>query len=170
LPQQSVAFHVAVITCRHGGVVFVVTLTRPTTTLEQQASVAVGGVSVQVDPQGRLRFVAQVMTGGTVSTTWMICVQLVALPQQSVMTQVRRISMGQLTKVFVESGSGVIVMLAAGQQRSVAIGGVKTNGWPHWMTALLAQTTIGGRVSCSITRWLHTATFEQQSVAVQNRS
>jgi hypothetical protein len=38
------------------------------------------------------------------------------------------------------------------------------------MTVLVVQITIGGRVSCSITRWLHTATFEQQSVAVQNRS
>jgi hypothetical protein len=131
LLQQSRAVHVAVMTSRQGGLLLVVRLASETVTLAQQASVAVGGVSVQVDPQGRLRFVAQVMTGGTVSTTWMICVQLVELPQQSVITQVRRISMGQLTSGFVESGSGVIVILAVGQQRSVAIGGVKTNGWPH---------------------------------------
>ncbi len=40
-------------------------------------------------PHSKIRFVGQVMTGGMVSRTVMVCTQVEALPQRSVARQVR---------------------------------------------------------------------------------
>ena len=69
LPQQSVAFQMAVMTWRHGGLLLVMRFTTDTPGVgRQQLSVTVGVLRVQLEPQGRVWFGGQVMTGGVVST------------------------------------------------------------------------------------------------------
>ena len=87
LPQQSVANQVRVR-------MFVQPLTLVTvptrlivTLVPQQSSNPVGRSNVHGVPQSTVLAGAQVMTGGVVSPTWMVWLQLVRLPQQSVISQ-----------------------------------------------------------------------------------
>src|SRR5262245_31442128 len=97
LPQQSCACQVATTVCRHELTALVTTLNSVTLMLvvAQQLSVAAGGVSVHAVPHWKSRLLAQAITGGTLSTTVMVWLQLVLLPQQSVITHVRVTTRGQ---------------------------------------------------------------------------
>ena len=96
-------------------------------------------------------------------TDWL---QLVELPQQSVMIQSRVMMSGQL-------GAGLVTVLpmtmvgATVQQSSNAVGGVKFQGEPQFTVMLDAQTTFGGSVSMICNRCVQTnEVLVQQSVAV----
>ena len=110
------------------------------------------------------------MTGGTLSTMVMVWLQLVVLPQQSVMFQVRVTIPGQLPGALVT----VLAMMMVGvtvQQSSKAVGGVKFHGVPQFTVMLGAQTTFGGKVSTMINRCVQISeVLVQQSVAVHIRS
>jgi len=129
LPQQSVAIQIASIVAVQPAL-FVNVLASETMMLDalQQLSVAVALMKFHSEPQGTVWFGPHVITGGTVSTTVMVWLQFVALPQQSLMTQLRVIATGQLPAAFVTVLTTLMMMLAAGQQASVAMGGVKTSG------------------------------------------
>jgi hypothetical protein len=53
-----------------------------------QASLAVGGSKVQPAPHSTILFAAQIITGGLVSTTLTVWLQVLALPQPSVALQI----------------------------------------------------------------------------------
>src|ERR1039458_6129361 len=79
-----------------------------TVTLEQQASLAVGGVKFHAKPLLTVMLLAQVNSGGVVSTTVTVWLQVLLLPQASVNSQVRVIICGQTARVatpFVTCGS-----------------------------------------------------------------
>src|SRR5215831_8910660 len=69
--------------------------------LVQQLSVAVGGSNVHALPHCTVLLVVQVITGGVVSTTVTVCVQVLVLPQQSLATQLRVMTCGQMPFVIV---------------------------------------------------------------------
>ena len=90
LLQQSVACHVRVISSEQGAVLLVVVPTRLIVKLvPQQASTALGGSKLQVEPHSTVLLVAQVNTGGVVSTTVTVWLQVALFEQQSVACQVR---------------------------------------------------------------------------------
>jgi hypothetical protein len=82
LPQRSVAVQVRVMICGQTPLVTVVKVS--VTLVPLQMSLAMGASKLQAVPQGKVLLVAQVMTGGVVSTvqvmTW---VQVLLLPQLS---------------------------------------------------------------------------------------
>lgn len=86
------------------------------------------------------------MTGGTLSTMVTLWLQLVELPQQSLMIQVRVMMSGQF-------GAGLVVVLLMTmvggfvQQSSIAVGGVKLQAVPQLTVMLGAQMTFGASVS-----------------------
>src|SRR5947199_347506 len=124
-------------------------MTVSVTFVPQQASTAVGGVNVQGVPKGTTKLVPQVSTGGVVSTTVTVWLQVAALPQ------------GPRTLVIALAMETVTF----GQQRSVAVGGAM--GVPHCTTRLLTQLIVGGVVSTTLTIWLQNELLPQQSVAFQ---
>src|ERR1035438_321294 len=70
-----------------------------TVTLEQQASLAVGGVKLHAKPLLTVRLLAHVSTGGVVSTTVTVWLQVLVWPQSSATSQVRVIVCGQTAMV-----------------------------------------------------------------------
>ena len=97
LPQQSVAFHVRLMTCRQElDPLFVTVFTVTGTMLLQQLSETLGGSNDQVWPHCTVLSGAQVIVGGVVSRTVMVWLQVLVLPQQSRANQVRVITIGQL--------------------------------------------------------------------------
>jgi hypothetical protein len=171
LPQQSVAFQVAMMVCWQGksGLPFVTVLASDTTTFEpQQASKAVGGMRDQVVPHCTVWLLAQVMTGGTVSTMVTVWEQVVELVQQSVACQVRVMTTGQTEPMLVTVLRTVMVTLVP-QQASMAVGVVKDQAVPQLTVKLVPQVMTGGWVSISVTRWLQKVELEQQSVICQKR-
>jgi hypothetical protein len=176
LPQQSVAFQITVMMSWHGARVLVVaelmTMVTPPPAPEvfvQQLSVAVGKLNVHGVPHCTVWFGPQVMTGGTLSTMVTLWLQLVELPQQSEMVQLRVMMTGQF-------GAGLVVVLLMTmvggfvQQSSIAVGGVKFHGEPQFTVMFGAQMTFGGRVSMICNRWVQISeVLVQQSVAVQRK-
>ena len=51
------------------------------------------------------------------------------------------------------------------QRLSVAIGGSNVHGVPHWTVLFVAQVSVGGVVSTTVTIWLQKLLLLQQSVA-----
>lgn len=90
LVQQSVARHVRVMIWGQLGLLVIVLMTVIVTFVPQQASTAVGWPKVQALPHSTILLLAQVMTGGVVSTTVTFWVQTprVAPEQLSMMNQV----------------------------------------------------------------------------------
>src|SRR5215216_7134027 len=94
LPQSSVARQVRVIVYSCGHAPPTVTSVEVIATIRSQLSVA---VAVPLDPPGAVLAVhwivmfggQKVMTGGVLSSTTIVCVQLLELPQSSVARQVR---------------------------------------------------------------------------------
>ncbi len=87
LPHESVASHVCVMTC--GQVPFVTVLNTVIVTLVPlQVSKAAGGSKVHALPHCTVLLVAQVKTGGVLSTTFTVWLQMLVLPHKSVASQV----------------------------------------------------------------------------------
>src|SRR5260370_1392555 len=167
LVQQSVAFQVRVMTCVQPAPLVTVPTTVIVTLLPQQASTALGRSKLQLLLQGTLLFVAQVMTGGVVSTTVTVWLHVALLEQQSVACQVRVIASEQAAPLVVVPVTEMVTFVP--QQTSEAEGASKLQAEPHWTVLLLEQVMTGGVVSTTVTIWLHDALFEQQSVARQVR-
>ena len=91
LPQQSVACQVRVMDTGQRPLVKVLS-TVMVTFVPQQASKAVGSSKLQVEPHSTVLLLAQVITGGVVSSTVTVWLQVLLLPQQSVAFQVRVIN------------------------------------------------------------------------------
>src|SRR5437867_85193 len=109
LPQQSVAAHVRLMSCGHvPGFVTVLRIVM-VTLVPQQASAAVGGSKPQGVPHSTVLLVAQVITGGVVSTTRTSCVQVMRLSQQSLASQMREIDCKHVVDTLVIVATGVIV-------------------------------------------------------------
>ena len=132
----------------------------------QQLSVAVGGANDHAVPHCTVWFEPQVMTGGVVSTTVTIWLQVAALVQQSVARQVRVmiVVQGGMTLVIVVS---TVMVTFVPQQRSKAVGGSNDQMASHWTVLLLAQVITGGVVSITWTTSVQVEVFVQQSVACQ---
>src|SRR5690349_7550277 len=94
--------------------------------LRQQRSVAVGGSNVQFEPQRTVLFVAHVRTGGVVSTSVTVSLQVFVLPQQSRASQIRVMNCGQVPLVNVPNTE-----TPCRQQLSVATGVPNSHGEPH---------------------------------------
>src|SRR5437879_1913814 len=88
LLQQSVTDQVRIHVCGQAPLVTVLT-TLIVTFVPQQASRAVGVSKVQGVPHSTTLFDGQLMTGGVVSDTVMVWLQVLVLPQQSVANQTR---------------------------------------------------------------------------------
>jgi hypothetical protein len=141
------------------------------TFVPQQASTAVGGVGCHVPgtpaalAQGTNWLLLQVMTGGIVSVMVIVCVQNETLPQQSLAIQVTTMVSKQGPLTFVTAPMKRTNTDAAGQQLSVAVGGVNVHVLPHWNVRLLAHAMTGGTLSTIVTVWLQFVALPQQSVS-----
>ena len=152
-----------------GEVELVLALATETNTLEpQQTSNAVGLMKDHVEPHWTVWLLEQVIIGGTVSMMVTVWAHVVELLQQSVACQVRVIMIGHTVEALVTVLRTAMVTLVP-QQASIAVGGVNDHVELHCTVMLLAQVITGGWVSCSTTRWLQNAEFEQQSVIIQLR-
>jgi hypothetical protein len=148
LPQQSTACQMAAMVSTQVPLLLFVTAdtSEMNTFVPQQASNAVGGMKLHAEPHGTVWFAPQVMTGGTLSITVTVWLQLVALPQQSVICQLRVTMSGQVLRPLV---TVLMTVMLGGlvQQSSTAIGGLKFQVVPHWTILFVGQITFGGAVS-----------------------
>src|SRR5688572_24094233 len=98
------------------------------------------------------------MFGGVVSTTVIVWLHTLLLPQVSLALQVRTMLVrpGQrgLTAVLTVFRMRITTLVPS--QASTAKGGVKANAVPHSTTWLFPQVTLGGSVSINVIVWLHT--------------
>src|ERR1039457_6135519 len=94
LLQRSVACQVRVMSCGQRPLLTVLR-TVIVTLLPLQASTAVGRSKLHVEPHCTVLLLAQVITGGVVSTTVTVWLQVALLLQRSVACQVRVMSCGQ---------------------------------------------------------------------------
>src|SRR6266403_2096277 len=89
LVQQSVACQVRVMTDGHAELLVVVPSTLIVKLVPQQRSTALGGSKLQAAPHSTVLLVAQVNTGGVVSTMVTVWLQVALFEQQSVACQIR---------------------------------------------------------------------------------
>src|SRR5207244_2534382 len=94
----------------------------------QHTSEAVGSSKLQEAPRLTVLFVAQVMTGGVLSTTVTFWLQDAWLEQQSVACQVRVIALGQAPLVVVLRR---VMITLVPQQTSETEGASKLQAEPH---------------------------------------
>src|SRR5258705_2545398 len=133
--------------------------------LRQHRSVAVGGSNVQFEPDWTVLFVAQVRTGGVVSTIVIVCLQVFVLPQQSRASQIRIMNCGQVPLVNVPN-----IETPCRQQLSVAVGVPNSQEEPHSKVRSGGQNVnTGGVVSTTVIFWLQVLVLPQQSEATQTR-
>jgi len=136
------------------------------TLVPQQASIAVGGVNDQTEPHCTVMLLAQVITGGWVSTSMTRWPQKTEFEQQSVMIQKRANTFEHWLAKIVTLLRTVMVTLLP-QQASKAVGVSKVHPEPHSTVLGPAQVTTGGFVSMMLTVSVQKAAFEQQSTAFQ---
>src|SRR5260370_42024051 len=144
LVQQSVAFQVRVMTCVQPAPLVTVPTTVIVTLLPQQASTALGRSKLQLLLQGTFLFVAQVMTGGVVSTTVTVWLHVALLEQQSVACHVRVIASEQAVPLVVVPVTVMVTLVP--QPTSEAVGASKLQAEPHCTVLLLAPVITGGVV------------------------
>jgi hypothetical protein len=155
LVQQSVACQVRVIICEQPDPLVTVSTTEMVTLLPQQISEAEGASKAQAELHGTLLLVAQVMTGGVVSTTVTVWLQEALLEQQSVACQVRVIASEHAVPLVIVPETTTVTLVP--QHTSEAEGASKSQTDPHSTTLLLAQLMTGGVVSLTVTVWLQPA-------------
>src|SRR5205823_4067408 len=117
LLQQSVACQVRVMDI--GQKPFVTVLSTVMPTWLQQASRAVGSSKLHAEPHSTVLLLEQVITGGVVSRTVTIWLQMDLLPQQSVACQVRlNLSMQGEAPVFKATVLRTVIVTLVPQQSS----------------------------------------------------
>ncbi len=129
-----------------------------------QVSKAAGGSNVQAVPHCTVLLVAQVNTGGVLSTTVTPWLHVLLLPQMSTACHVRVMSCGQVPFVTVLR---TLTLTLVPLQVSKAAGGSNVQAVPHSTVLLLAQVKTGGVVSTTFTVWLHVLVLPHKSVASQ---
>src|ERR1035437_7304068 len=164
LLQQSVSCHGLVMTS--GLVPFVTVLKVRVTLVPQQASVTAGGSKVQLVPQATVLLVAQVSTGGMVSTTVTVWLQILLLKQASMASQVWVITCGQTPLVTVLRMVSVTFVRL---QMSLTVGASKLQAVPPDTVLSRAQVSPGGVVSTTVTIWRQVLVFPQASMTSQVR-
>jgi hypothetical protein len=143
-PQASVATQVRMKT--FGQMPLVTVLRMDIVTFVLQASLAVGASKVQAVPHWTVLLVAQVSTGGVMSTIDTIWMQVLVLPQASIATQVRVMTRGQTPLVTVLSTVSVTFVPL---QLSLTVGASKVQAVPQLTVLLVAQlrAKAGGQVA-----------------------
>jgi len=128
LVQQSVACQVRLMICGQTPEVELL-MTVIVTLVPQHASVAEGGSKVQAVPHCTVLLVAQVRTGGVVSTIVTVCAQVARLVQQSTASQVRCTITEQPFPLVIVFNTLMVTLVP--QQASNAVGGSKLQLEPH---------------------------------------
>src|SRR6187455_1710978 len=168
-PQSSVAVQVPVTVYSAGHAPGVVTTLKVIVTDASQASVAVAGPKVGIAGQSIVSFgiTGQVITGGVVSCTKMVALQVDELPQEStaVHVLVTTYSAGHAPGVV----TSVKVIVTDASQASVAVAKPKVgvNGQSMVSFGITGQVITGGVVSCTKMVALQVDELPQSSVAVQ---
>src|ERR1039458_4899140 len=109
--------------------------------------------------------VGQLMTGGVVSTTVTVWLQVLVFPQASMTSQVWVMTCGQTPLVTVLA---TVLTTFEPLQASVTIGALKLHSVPHCTVLLLAHVSTGGVVS-TVTVWLQVLLLPHASVNSQVR-
>jgi hypothetical protein len=145
LPQQSFATQIRVIT--RGHTLAFVKVPNTETSCRQQLSVATGVSKVHEEPHSTVRFVGQkVNTGGVVSITVIVWLQVFVFPQQSRASQVRVMNCGHWPLVTVPRTA-----TPWRQQLSIAEGVPNSQAIPHSTVRLVGQNVnTGGVVSTTV--------------------
>jgi hypothetical protein len=110
--------------------------------------------------------VGQEITGGVVSTTVTVWLQVLVLPQASMASQFRVMACGQTPLVTVLA---TMITTFEPLQASVTIGASKLHAVPHCTVLLLAQFSTGGFVLTTVTVWLQVLLLPHASVNSQVR-
>ena len=112
-------------------------------------------------------FAGHPITGGVLSVTEIVCIQLAVFPQMSVAVQVRRMvfSCGQLPGIIISTGTtgGDIVQLSVAVAVPVLAGAVLSE---HSMVTLAGQVIDGGTSSSTLMDWAQVALLPHSSVAL----
>ena len=183
LPQASVALHVRVIVywyCAQPTVPCVLTSLKVimiSATAEQlSAPVAIPVFAGEVSSSHSIvKSIGQVITGGVVSSTLIVCTQVLKLPQASVALHVLEIVYiycGQPTVPCVLTSLKVMTTSSGAEQLSIPVaipvlfGEVSSS---HSIVVFAAQIIVGGVVSSTVIICVQTAVFPQGSEAVHVR-
>src|SRR5262249_581349 len=137
------------------------------TLVPSHRSKAVGRVKVNGVPHSTIRLSAQFRTGGVVSTTIILWLQVVTLEQESIAVQVR-----EIWKVFPQPCTMPLVANRCRfvpSHRSKKVGASLGTGVPHSITRLGGHCAGGGRVSTTVMIWLQKEALLQVSSALQVR-
>ena len=168
MPHESMAVQVLVTAYSAGHAPGVVTSAKVIVTLASHASVAVAKSKVGIAGQSMVSFgiTGQVITGGVVSCTKMVALQVEELPQESTAVQVLVTAYSAGQAPGVETSAKVIVTLAS--QASVAVAVVKDGVSGHSIELGAGNAAITGAV-LSVTLMVCEAVelLPQSSVAVQ---
>src|SRR5580765_4679558 len=106
------------------------------------------------------------MTGGVVSTIVTVWLQVLVLPQQSLASQVRVTTCGQIP-VFVTVFSTTAITFV--QQLSLTVGASNVQFEPHSTVLFVAHVIVGGVVSTTETTCVQVAVIPRQSVRIKAR-
>jgi hypothetical protein len=159
LPQSSMARHVLVHTV--GQLPPDTVLTTMISGEASQASLATGTPQTGVAGQATYWTGGQLMTGGVMSRTVMLLLQLALLPQASVARQVRVHTVGQLPDQVVLTTTGVMAPEQASLATAVPQDGVAGQS----MVCEAGQEIVGGVKSRTVIVLLQEAVFPQSSYA-----
>jgi hypothetical protein len=167
LPQSSVAVQVRVTENAWGQLPGVVTLENVGITLLSHRSEAVAAPKLGVLGHSTFATVGQVITGGVLSVTEMVRLQVDELPQSSVAVQVRvtENAWGQEPGVVTLENVGTTLL----SQRSEAVAAPKLGVLGHSTFATVGQVIEGGVLSVTEMVLLQVDELPQSSVAVQVR-
>jgi hypothetical protein len=144
LEQPSVAVQVRVIAREQAGPLVMVPVTRMVTFVPTQLSDAEGVSKVQAEPHWTVLLLAQVMTGGVVSTTVTAWLHDAVFEQQSVACHVRVMTSGQEVPFVIVPVTRMVFVPLPLQQPPEAKGTSKLQAEPHWTILLLEQVMTSG--------------------------
>jgi hypothetical protein len=111
----------------------------------------------------------QVITGGVVSTTVIVCTQLALLPQASDAVQVRRITLVLPQRFVTESTKPIVVSPQPSRAVATPVELVLVSPG-HSIVTFVGQIMLGGVVSRTVMVCTQLAEFPHPSIAVQVRA
>jgi hypothetical protein len=155
-PQRSVARQVRVAenACPQAPLVTVLTITIVTLVVSK-LSEAVGLSNIQLDPHTTILFVGQLITGGVVSETATIWLQVAAFEQPSVALQVR-VAMNAFPQVKLVTVLTILMVTFVPPHKSLAVGASNVQAVPASITLFVPQIIVGAVVSTTATTWVKT--------------
>ena len=165
--QKSTARQVRVTVNRTGqmlaGTLVIVPTMVIVTFVPSQLSTADGGVKFSGAPHSKVKLVPHVSTGGVVSMTVIVSVQVLALVQRSVALHVRVTvkRVGQRLAGTLVTVLTTVIDTLVPSQASTALGGGNTSGAPHWTVKFVPQLITGGVVSTKVMMFVQVFEFPQ---------